>query len=429
MMAAARSNPAAAAAVAVAFTLPLLASAHPFLLAGCALVVVVAVASRSSLALAVSTAAATGILLRAFPLNANPFGAGGKVFFAAVAVAATAAAASARARQRSDVAIARRLFILALVGLSVMLEVREPPPHATAHAFALQVAVPAVVLSLTSLHDQRILRWAALGAAAVAVLLLLPLGNALHFQDGALWWRASPIWVGRALALGGIAALTTAFPVRTRVVITLLVGLAIARVGELGPAVGAAVGLIVLIATRRNPGGRDLSRRRIVALGYVSIGLFLAFGDAVWRLTTAQQTSASRLVAYQVAWHTFRAHPWLGSGVGSFSLTFHPSTGGTEVLVYPHNLLLEALAETGLAGASLLCILWGIGLWVAFKTPTLAPLAVTALVFSQFSGSIAGNYEFVSVCAVCFAVARTHRQDRRNPPEELYMHKRDVVHV
>ena len=71
----------------------------------------------------------------------------------------------------------------------------------------------------------------------------------------------------------------------------------------------------------------------------------------------AQDTySGQRLLAWELAWQLFAAAPWIGVGPGEFSGAgfvhgLPVEMAGGEIWSSPHNLLLQLLAETGLAGA------------------------------------------------------------------------------
>ena len=62
----------------------------------------------------------------------------------------------------------------------------------------------------------------------------------------------------------------------------------------------------------------------------------------------ADLSSAARLESYALAWTMFAQHPLAGAGLGSFEHSY----GG----LYPHNLFLEVLSETGVIGLALIAI-------------------------------------------------------------------------
>jgi O-antigen ligase len=82
----------------------------------------------------------------------------------------------------------------------------------------------------------------------------------------------------------------------------------------------------------------------------------------------------------------FSASPLIGAGLGAFA-----STG---LDLYPHNMIAEIAAELGLLG------LIALGTWIllvvraSIRSAVLTALIVATLVFSVFSGNIAGEAEF-----------------------------------
>jgi putative inorganic carbon (hco3(-)) transporter len=74
----------------------------------------------------------------------------------------------------------------------------------------------------------------------------------------------------------------------------------------------------------------------------------------------AESSIEQRKLLMRTAWEMFEAHPWLGVGAGNYSKHFDeyaahvgsatPSYENFAERRYPHNLYLEAAAETGLAG-------------------------------------------------------------------------------
>ncbi len=70
-------------------------------------------------------------------------------------------------------------------------------------------------------------------------------------------------------------------------------------------------------------------------------------------------SSASRLMLYREAWELFERAPFLGHGMGSYwRITGH---------VYPHNVFLELLAESGLVSTVLFAILIGTTGWTGLR--------------------------------------------------------------
>jgi O-antigen ligase len=78
--------------------------------------------------------------------------------------------------------------------------------------------------------------------------------------------------------------------------------------------------------------------------------------------TGSGRSSNQRTTLWGEAWQLFTEHPLFGRGVGGFALR-------DPIYVYPHNILLEALAELGIFGFAtvasflVLAISCGVGVW------------------------------------------------------------------
>jgi O-antigen ligase len=107
--------------------------------------------------------------------------------------------------------------------------------------------------------------------------------------------------------------------------------------------------------------GLILSKRRSNrAMGWVLAGgvggfllLLMARGAQSWFLAAM----GTRLALWQAAWGLFLAHPWFGAGLGTFDEAYQqaglPLVTGAR---YTHNLILQLLVETGLAGLGLFIV-------------------------------------------------------------------------
>ncbi|OWY40778.1 hypothetical protein CEK28_00440 [Xenophilus sp. AP218F] len=84
---------------------------------------------------------------------------------------------------------------------------------------------------------------------------------------------------------------------------------------------------------------------------------------------------ARRQLEWSKAWEVFRQHPWLGIGLGNYPWasawleTFGgwPKVLNTGLFTHSHNLLLQLLAETGLAGTALVLLALFCGLAPYFR--------------------------------------------------------------
>jgi O-antigen ligase len=110
-----------------------------------------------------------------------------------------------------------------------------------------------------------------------------------------------------------------------------------------------------------------------------------AYDMRIQGLLLHEQYTAGRTDLYRSAYQLGLAAPLLGQGLAAF-----PARG---LGVYPHNLFLEAFAEGGMVGLSLLCLTLGAGAVAMFRLrarPDGAAVGgfVLMLVASQFSGDL-----------------------------------------
>ena len=144
------------------------------------------------------------------------------------------------------------------------------------------------------------------------------------------------------------------------------------------------LGAFALLALAHHRVARDAAGRR---LALCSLGLLPAFALAQWaatlplllpvggvvtsadRLFEPASGIAPRLQLAREAWEVFLAAPWTGAGWGEFAWQHFLQIGARGPGVMPgisnhaHNIVLQLLAETGIAGAALL--LAALGVWLA----------------------------------------------------------------
>ncbi len=115
----------------------------------------------------------------------------------------------------------------------------------------------------------------------------------------------------------------------------------------------------------------------LVPLGFHALGFRIEGGfdrnaSDYWD-STSDETASLRLHAWELAVKIFAGAPWIGEGPGefagaAFALGLPEKMASREIFTSPHNLVLQLLAETGLAGA----FLAGAGLlgWARRTVPT-----------------------------------------------------------
>ncbi len=198
-------------------------------------------------------------------------------------------------------------------------------------------------------------------AVAEALLLLKQFGSGTGNEINPGRYTVSvdfnPILAGRQAAVGLVLAtflvlVPVSAAVRLYAGISLpFVAISLLAAGSRGPILALLIGLGAMLILL--PSGADRRKRLTLLLGsgLVSIYLIARFvpGEAVQRSfsfflgTGSGRSSNQRTELWQEAWQLFTEHPFLGSGVGGFALR-------DPIYVYPHNILLEALAELGIIG-------------------------------------------------------------------------------
>ena len=244
--------------------------------------------------------------------------------------------------------------------------------------------------------------WAALAiglAVAVAIdrrrLQLLATSLALSpLVALAVWFCArEPDLNRRAAALGGAVT-------EGRRLAFILVGLTVAA---------AFVGPAVQLAERRVRIGR---RVRLAYGGLLVLALLVAVGAGLVHYGGPQHVASraydsfkarpisvsnsgnlnkrlfslsgsGRLTQWRVAVDDYRAHPWLGSGAGTYELSWlHDRPTGSWKIRDAHNLYVEVLAELGPVGLALLLLTLSVPIYAAVKVRRhpLVPIALGAYV-------------------------------------------------
>ncbi len=165
-----------------------------------------------------------------------------------------------------------------------------------------------------------------------------------------LMGRASSRW--QALAAAGLVPL-----------VLVLVG-----TGSRGPLLmllGTVILTIGVSLTR--PGSRLRSLMIIGMLGLVGLGVFssglipetsLGRIGLLFNNSQADTSAQARRNVMQVAWQLFTSRPMTGWGTGSVS-----AFGAGRDEIYPHNILLELAAETGLLGLGLFLAVMAMVMW------------------------------------------------------------------
>jgi len=148
----------------------------------------------------------------------------------------------------------------------------------------------------------------------------------------------------------------------------------------------------------------------------------------------------SRLQLYRHALDVFINRPVMGSGIGSYYAVLPSAVDGsyasqkTDVVYrYPHNIFFEAIAETGLMGFVWIALLLVYPIYNAYKvlyrhitdkklinayqikyvTTSLA-LYINAVIISQFSSDISGNYWIALFAGVLLGQVKEFKTQYKN---------------
>jgi len=126
----------------------------------------------------------------------------------------------------------------------------------------------------------------------------------------------------------------------------------------------AELGLLTLLLLLRRTGGKHVFAGAAVLLFAFMLVSWLGVGQILERFSSMQSleiASGKRASMRLDTWHIFREHPWTGTGLGTLQTVFpaYETQYDAKVVNHAHNDYLEALAETGIAGAA--CCAWFLG--------------------------------------------------------------------
>lgn len=200
-------------------------------------------------------------------------------------------------------------------------------------------------------------------AVAEGVLLIKQLGsggNEIFSGRYTVSVDNNPILAGRQAASGILIAMFLVL-VQVSAAVRLYAGLALPFVaislfasGSRGPILALVIGLSAMLILL--PGGAERRKRLTLLFGSALVSIYLIShfvpAKAIQRSTSfflgtgSGRSSNNRTELWHEAWQLFTEHPFLGRGVGGFAIR-------DPIYSYPHNILLEALAELGVVGFAL----------------------------------------------------------------------------
>ena len=107
-------------------------------------------------------------------------------------------------------------------------------------------------------------------------------------------------------------------------------------------------------------------------------------------------SGSGRLTQWRVAVDDYRAHPWIGSGAGTYELSWlHDRPTGSWKIRDAHNLYVEVLAELGPVGLALLLLALSIPIYAAVtvRRHPLVPIALGAYVAFLLHAAVDWDWE------------------------------------
>jgi O-antigen ligase len=126
----------------------------------------------------------------------------------------------------------------------------------------------------------------------------------------------------------------------------------------------AELGVLVVLVILRRAGGKHALAGAVVLLLAFMLVSWLGAHQLLERFSSMQSlevNSGKRASMRLDTWHIFRDHPGTGTGLGTLQAEFpaYETLYDGKIVNHAHNDYLEALAETGIAGAA--CCAWFLG--------------------------------------------------------------------
>lgn len=267
--------------------------------------------------------------------------------------------------------------------------------------------------------------WAlVIGGLGLSTLILITGGVNIYGRVTAL--GVNPIMTGRGT--GAALTIVTVFAAysglrQSKHLVLLAVPLLVVLVGTgtRGPFISVVISVVAALMFHARFGRRGLVKlvmSSLLMLGFLWSALSFAPDEAAARLENVldhtDTSSQYRVAAWSESLEVIQVAP-AGIGWGAFDQVIILPASQNEMMVYPHNMILEVFLEGGwLAGLALLLLLgWGLwGLAITVNSSTSAAmfaLAVFALLNSLLTGDINGNRLALSLAMVGIVRLAAHR--------------------
>ena len=128
----------------------------------------------------------------------------------------------------------------------------------------------------------------------------------------------------------------------------------------------AALVLIAVLGAVLAPSAAD-RLERFRSPGRIAFAAALGCVAAVIVLSPTNPFGEQRPYYWAAAWHDYQSHPFLGSGAGTYALSWHAERPLPVNVQDAHSLYLETLAEVGPFGLLLMLTVFGLPLLVALR--------------------------------------------------------------
>ncbi len=285
--------------------------------------------------------------------------------------------------------------------------------------------------------------------AGVAALTFAELGTAAltsHLsKDTVIVFASGYQPITMAVGVGGalffVSMLTSrASPIATTIQILgwAFLGIGTLAGGGRSAAIGAGVAemaILVLLFVRLSSRGESRQARKLLIWSVITVGfgivlIYLGFQLQLRTLTRLMSftdtftDTTGRTWLFNKALLMASAHPIFGAGFGSF----HSTALNIESLgIYPHNIFLEILAETGLIGLILYTSFVGTTIYLTLvraqrlmleHAAVWSAFMVTAIVANMVSGTITDRFMIFSLGMGLGLVSRMRTTD--NEPVDLH---------
>jgi O-antigen ligase len=276
--------------------------------------------------------------------------------------------------------------------------------------------VPAIAVFVLASARDTSWRLVLIAAVAYSVAVLVFGAPRQPGSERITLFGENPIFTGRVVLVGTVIALLGPFGLATKVSATAISVIAGVSTLSLGPIVGTGLGLVAgfIVSLRSRATSARQSGLKAVGLIVVAglLAILVASGlvDRIIRPLVEDPNVTSRATFLAASAQLFAEAPLLGIGFGGFA-----STGLHD---YPHNMIAEVAAETGLIGLAALTSWIVLAVIGASRSPLVMGLLVASATGAFFSGHIGSQTEFWMFSALGVAALSARRTTGAPLPDD-----------